>query len=301
MAASALTVLAATPIANAQVVAGAAIENVARVNFEIAGARRTVSSNIAVIKAAERLDITLIQTRPPIIDGDANVTIGATLTNTGNGQEAFVVTGTIAPDGASTGPLAIDVDGDGRFGAGDTPLVDGRTPVLAPGQVLSLVLVVPASAGTEPVTLTAVAATGAGTPGTAFDGQGDGGADAVVGSTGARASVSIPLVGTNVSVVSLEKRQRVAAPDGSARAVSGATITYTMVARFTGAVRGATLEDPVPAGTSFVPGSIRLDGATLSDAADGDAGQIAAGQVRVALGDVAQPGERTISFQVTIQ
>lgn len=235
------------------------------------------------------------------MEGGSKATAGATLTNTGNGRETFVVTATLGAGAAPVSALAIDTDGDGRFGAADTRLVDGRTPALAPGQSLSLVLVAPLSAGAEAVSLAAAAATGADAPGHVFDGQGDGGGDAVVGASGARATLAIPLDGASATAVTLEKRQSVTAPDGSPRAIRGATITYTMIARFDGAVRAAKLEDPVPVGTSFVAGSLRLDGAALTDGAGDDAGEIAGDQIAVTFGDVAGPGERTVSFQVVIQ
>lgn len=281
--------------------AGTPISNTARVNFEVAGVGRSVASNNVVIRAAERLDLTLALTRATTIEAGAAAIVPVTLTNTGNGNEAFLVTGALAPGGTAVGAIAIDVDGDGRFGTGDTPLQNGRTPVLAPGQSLALLLIADIATGSEAVAVTAIAATGAGDPGTTFAAQGDNGSDAVVGATHARASVSVPLLGAESPRVVLEKRQAVSAPDGSANPVQGATITYTMLARFDGAVRGAVIEDPVPVGTRFVPGSMRLDDAVLTDAADTDAGQLAAGQVRIALGDIAAPVTRTVSFQVIIQ
>ncbi|MEI9849934.1 MAG: hypothetical protein WDN24_02545 [Sphingomonas sp.] len=58
---------------------------------------------------------------------------------------------------------------------------------------------------------------------------------------------------------------------------------------------------PSPPGTDYVPGSIRLDGTALTDAADADAGSFDGAGVRVALGDVAAPATRRIEFQVKIQ
>lgn len=285
----------------AQVTAGTQITNVARVNYDARGTSHIATSNTVALTAAERLDLALVLTRAPDIDAGPVAIVPVTLTNTGNGEEAFLVTAVASPSGTPVAALAIDSDGDGRLGAGDTPLVGGRTPPLAPGQRLALVLVADATATSEAVTVTATALTGSGAAGDTFAGRGDGGSSAVVGRTGARATLAVPLSGADAPSVTLEKRQAVRAPDGSARAIRGATITYTLLARFDRTVRGATVEDPIPSGTAFVPGSLRLDGVSLSDAPDADAGQIAADQMRVALGDVAQPVTRTISFEVTIQ
>lgn len=290
-----------SPHASAQVAAGTTISNVARVNFQVAGTARTIVSNAISLTVGERLDVTLTLARPVAIESGPIAVVAVTLTNTGNGTEAFDVTGILAPGGAAVGALAIDADGDGRLGPGDTALPNGRTPVLAPGQSLPLVVIADAGASNQAVTIAAAAATGNGAPGTAFAGRGDGGGDAVTGTTSARATLSVPLTGADAPAVTLQKQQSVVAPGGGTTPVRGATITYTLTARFDGAVRAAVVADPIPAGTSYVPGSLRLDGIALTDAADADAGALGGGEVQVTLGDVAQPVRRTISFQVTIQ
>ena len=69
----------------------------------------------------------------------------------------------------------------------------------------------------------------------------------------------------------------------------GDTLTYTIDVENTGldAANGTTFRDAIPQGAVFVPGSIELDGAPVSDAADGDAGEFAGGQVVVRLGTLA--------------
>ena len=104
----------------------------------------------------------------------------------------------------------------------------------------------------------------------------------------------------------LLKSQSVRAADGSQTAVRDAVITYTLEARFTDAVTGARIADPIPVGTVFVPGSLTLDGAPLSDGADDDAGRFdpssaqGAG-VTVALGRVAAGSSHTVQFKAKIQ
>jgi hypothetical protein len=70
---------------------------------------------------------------------------------------------------------------------------------------------------------------------------------------------------------------------------------------FAEAASAARIEDPVPAGTRYVPDSLMLDGALLSDAADDDAGQADNATIAVTLGDIAVAGVRTVQFQVQIQ
>lgn len=279
---AALASFCSTTAAVAETAAGTAITNIA--SLQVAGGARPVMSNQVAVIAAERLDMTLGRAQP-----DAALL----LTNTGNGDEAFVIEVT-AESGVTVRGVAIDRDGDGRFDpARDTLLDGGVTPVVAAHG--SLPLLVLADANQARVTVTAHARTGSGPAGTVFPGQGDSGGDAVTGATGARAESAVDVTGTAAGPT-LIKSQSVAAPDGSARAVTGAVITYTLEASFPAAVESARIEDPVPAGTSFVPGSLRLDGAALADAAGFDGAAVAA-----VLGPQTAGSRRTLQFQVRIQ
>jgi uncharacterized repeat protein (TIGR01451 family) len=88
--------------------------------------------------------------------------------------------------------------------------------------------------------------------------------------------------------------------------VPGATIRYQIVvtAAGTGTAVGAALSDAVPASTTYVAGSLTLNGAPLTDAADADAGSFAATPapgIAVGLGDLtAASAPQTVVFRVTI-
>jgi uncharacterized repeat protein (TIGR01451 family) len=83
----------------------------------------------------------------------------------------------------------------------------------------------------------------------------------------------------------------------------GDALTYSVAVQNTGqdAATETTFTDALPAGTVFVPGSIRLNGIALSDAPGDDLGEFVGGQVVVRLGVLA-PGAQsaTVSFQVTV-
>ena len=91
----------------------------------------------------------------------------------------------------------------------------------------------------------------------------------------------------------------------------GDTLTYTIALQNTGqdAAIGTTLRDTIPPGAVFVPGSIRVNGATVTDGTGDDVGEFAGGQVVTRLGTGATaaaggalaPGAgATVSFQVTV-
>lgn len=106
--------------------------------------------------------------------------------------------------------------------------------------------------------------------------------------------------------VSLVKSAVVSDPFGGGRPQTGATIRYTVSATVSGAgtATAVTVTDPIPANTTYRSGTLRLNGAPLSDAADADSGDVgftAPGALTVRLGDLtsASPAQ-TVTFEVTI-
>lgn len=247
---------------------------------------------------AERLDVRLVrESDGPVALDTGLAAIPFILTNADNGRESFAITASLSTAGG-TPTLAIDSDGDGQYDATrDAAIVDGITPVLEPGTTLRLFAVVDGSAS-DSLVVTARAVTGSGTTGRSFDGQGDGGADAVVGPTGAAASVTVPLRPAGADPV-LIKTQSVADASGGAR--RGSVITYTLEARFPGGARDAVIADRIPDGTAFVPGSLRVDDAVLTDGADSDSGRFDGAGIAVALGDVPATSIHVVQFKAQIQ
>ncbi|MGB8692480.1 MAG: hypothetical protein WCD08_03110, partial [Steroidobacteraceae bacterium] len=84
------------------------------------------------------------------------------------------------------------------------------------------------------------------------------------------------------------------------------TITYSVAITpgGTGTATAAAFDDAIPANTTFKPGSIKLNGASLSDATGDDAGQFLsapAAHISVTLGNLTQAsGVQTVEFAVTI-
>ncbi len=258
--------------AAAQTPAGTPIVNVAAVRDAAAA---SLASNPVTLIVAERLDCTLARGE------DVPSAVTVLLTNTGNGQEAFAVTAT---EGDVARPIRVDADGTRR------DLADGATSALPPGGTLRLWIPVDTDA-TSTLTVTARALTGSGAPGTPFTGAGDAGADAVVGATGAAARLTITRAAD--APPSISETQAV---DGGTTPIHGAIVTYTIVARFVVATPAASIVDPVPAGTAYLPASLTLDGSPVPDA-----GHVADGQVAVPLGAVAAGAVHRLVFKVVIQ
>ena len=153
--------------------------------------------------------------------------------------------------------------------------------------------------------LTATSVTGTGAPGTAFAGQGDGGVDAIIGTTGGAAADTGEYLVADVQVT-VNKAQSIVDPFGGSEALPGATLTYTITAEVTsgGTATASVLTDPISGFTTFVSNSITLNGAPLTDATGDDAGEYDTSVVPtivVRLGDLTlADGIQTVVFQVTI-
>jgi uncharacterized repeat protein (TIGR01451 family) len=232
------------------------------------------------------------------------------VTNNGNGSEAFRLTANPTIGGDQFDPTVTSVvidNGDGVFGPGDTVYVAGSNdPVLAPDASVTVFIVstIPPSAADGNrgfADLTAAAVTGTGAPGTSFAGAGQGGGNAVVGATGADSTDRGAYI-VQSSTISFVKSALVVDPFGGTRPVPGAVVTYTLVATVSGSgsLSNAAISDPIPANTTYQAGTITLQSAPLTDATDGDVGQLASGAISVSLGTVAAGQTRTITFKTKI-
>ena len=95
-------------------------------------------------------------------------------------------------------------------------------------------------------------------------------------------------------------------PFGASDPVVGATIRYPLDVSLAGAgtALGVDLTDPVPANTTYTPGTLVLNGSGLTDVGGDDAGDFGVttpGEVTVSLGDLTSASPvQTITFDVTI-
>ena len=299
--------------------AGTSISNQASVSFVMAGVPGSAQSNAAAFLVGEILDLN-ITTQTPTVSvsaGDTKRALLFRLTNTGNGSEIFplaiddLVSGDDFDPQPATPAIYFDSDASGDLSAADVAYVPGTNdPTLAPDASVEVLLVsdIPPAAADGSVgrsRLLAHAATGTGSPGTTFPGQGSGGTDAVAGAKGGQAEALGQYTVGDVQV-SLAKSVTVVDATGGASPAPGARLNYQIVVNVTGSgtAHGFVLTDPVPAGTAYAAGSLRLNSLPLSDAADGDAGELVTSStptIRVALGDLTQAaGPKTIAFSVTI-
>jgi uncharacterized repeat protein (TIGR01451 family) len=296
--------------------AGTPIDNTATASFDGPDGRVELPSNTVSITVDELLDVTVDSSDPGDVatspDADDEV-LTYLVTNTGNGSEAFTLTADTARPGddfdTALVQIVLDTNGNGVYDPGEDEIyvAGGNDPVLEPDANITVFIInnIPADAEDgqrAEVSLTAEAVTGTGAPGTVFDGQGDGGGDAVVGTTGADDDDSGFFI-IQAASIALVKEATVLDPFGGTSAVPGSIITYSLIATVTGSgtLENVVISDPIPANTIYQTETITLEGASLTDAdtAD-DAGAFDGTAISVDLGDVPGGQTRTITFQVEI-
>ena len=305
--------LITTPAHAGGVKAGTLIENTASATYDGGAGPVTIPSNTITVKVDELLDVTVTsRDSGPVSAAPGSAVLTFELTNTGNGPEAYTLTANPAVAGndfdTTVNGIAVDTNGNGVYDPGVDQMLTGpaTTAAIAADASLTVFVLVTIPGGVadgdqSDVSLLAEAVTGTGAPGTAFAGQGAGGGNAIVGSTGANATAT-GSSSVGITDVDLIKSATVRDPFGGTGIVPGATITYAIRAEVkgSGSVSDLVVTDAAPADTTYVAGSLKLDGATLTDAADADAGRSGTSGISVDLGTVSGGSSRTVTFQVTI-
>ncbi len=295
--------------------AGTPIENIATASYDVGGSTIDIQSNPVTFIVDELLDVTVTSSDPGDVittNGAQNVVSTFRITNTGNGPEAFRLTPNTANGGDDFDPTLVQViidNGNGVYDPGvDTVYTAGTNdPVLQPDQgitvfILTNVPATQANGDRAEVRITAAAITGTGTPGTTFTGAGQGGGNAVVGSTGADADAS-GFLAVQAASIALAKSATVSDPFGGNTIVPGSIITYTLLATISGngTLSNVVINDPIPAGSQYVAGSMTLQAAALTDAVDADQGNFNGTRISVALGNVPAGQTRTVTFRARVQ
>jgi len=292
------------------------ITNTASVDYIVGATPLTATSNTTTTTVDELLNVTVVGqdagNQVTVGSGDINQVLTYQVTNTGNGTDSYSLTVTnLLGDDFDSIPIAIYLDdGDGIFNALADTLLDGTNdPVMNADDVITVFVVADIPAGLfdgdiANIDLTVDSNTATGTAGTGVVGAGDGGTNAVIGTSGGTDSATESYVISNV-VVSLLKSASILDPLGGIDPAPGAVITYSIDVTVTGGgtASGVVISDPIPANTTYVSGSMALSGVPLTDAVDAldgaDFGVTTPNTITVDMGDLTA-GTQTITFDVTI-
>ncbi len=211
--------------------AGTRIANTAQLTLVSADADPLIiDSNTVTIAVDALVDAAIVTDRASVtISGTAPLPVAYTVTNPGNAAATYQLTASADSDGVIVIAVTGDDDGDGHY----DPAVDRALTAITLAPEESRHVFVLVAGAVDGATVTAIATV------TAVR-------DAVLGSSGGRATATATLVAGDGPPARLEKAQAVAAPNGGARAVSGATVTYNMTARFARDCAAVELSDAAP-------------------------------------------------------
>lgn len=309
--------------------AGTAITNTATVDYTL-GSDPTVHTSSAsdVFNVVEIIDVAVTWqdgANVPVNTPHANAVLTYQIINTGNGPEDFQIATNFNVSGDDFNPTpalptTLWRESNGTIGlqtsgaSPDTPVAMGGSISLN-ADAADIIYVLGDIPGglADPqvghVELTADATTpgaAGAAAGTELSGAGVGG-DAMVGSTNADGSaqgsyeVSAPQVTLTKSIAQMVD------PYGGNQPYTSAQVTYRIQVDVTGSgmAQGLVVTDLMPVNTTYVAGSITLDGASQTDADDAPADNTdfnvtAPNTVTVNLGDTVAPATRFIEFSVTI-
>lgn len=306
--------------------AGTSITNTATLSYSIGGVPEApIVSAPASLQVDEIINLTLAwQDVGPVsvASPDTNDALTFLLTNTGNGTERFALARNNLLGGDNYDPL------NGSAGAIflESGLAPGlqtsgpnadmlyaagvNDPVLAAdaSRIVYVVSDTPSSLVTGNsglVSLTASSATvgaAGASPGTSLAGLGTGGVDAVVGATQAQAIRNGSYLVSGVALSIAKTLASVLDPRGGSNVETGSVLTYriTITLSGTGSVNNLVITDPLPAQTAYVAGSMLVNGATRTDAADADNASFSGNTVTVDFGNAASPVVHVIEFRATV-
>lgn len=338
--------------------AGTTVSNVATVNYNVGGAPTTVNTNAVSFRVDELISVRVTPPAAPttVSSPDSNRVLVFTVTNVGNGPEAFTLTPNLNPavadqfnpQSGAAGTLFVDINNNGQLDIGvDTPV--SAPLAINPDQSVRVLFVanIPAgvaNGGQGAVTLSAASATpgaivsgagvapgtvlpNAGTPtvgapgidaviGAGAGGAADSGADDVATGIYGVAGVNVTIAKTVLAVttplgVTTTGCNSATPPAACSSILPGSVVQYQLAVTLTGSGTAANvlITDAVPANTTYVAQSIRLNGTAQTDQADGDNAScpgcgVAVGTVTVNLGNVAvtagAPVTHLIDYRLTV-
>ena len=286
-----LSVSVSTPVHSAGTAAGTSIQNQVEVSYQIAGHDNAVY----VERAAHAFTVSeLIRSNVSALEPQGvgtstpgtNAVLSFQVTNTGNGDEPFLLTAVSGmPDQFTPTITGLWIESNGIPGwqSDDTlyQTAAGGLPLAADeSATVYVVSDIPANLTDEERSDVALLSTAA-TPGASskligqsLDGLGDGGIEAVVAQNNARdqdkSHYTVSTVKLDVEKTIVEVKD----PYGTNLSMPGSEVTYKirLVASGQGTASNLVIDDAVPDSMHYKANTLTLNGAALTDSADGDLG-----------------------------
>jgi hypothetical protein len=308
--------------------AGTSISNTASVSYDVGGATVSANSDPAVLTVQELINVTVISQdsgNVSVNSPDIGAELKFNVTNTGNGDEAFVISQVnIGGDDfdVTLSTIYLD-DGDGVFEPGtDDVAYDNSAPsTIAPDTSITIWVTsnIPGSlsnSNTSEVQVSALSKTfsddGQTDPnsGAVVTGAGTSSTDAVYGNAAANADDTAKFVVSAIEVVIVKAISSITDQFGTSQPVPGAEVVYSLTVTVTGTgnADSVTASDALPDQLllkgGILTGIINVDGVELTAVSGDDAATYDANTntVTVVLGTVtAGSNSNIISFTTEIQ
>jgi len=279
--------------------AGTQIVNVAQLNYQVNGFDFNATSNTLVDVVDQVLDLALVcQSTQNIIvqNGEVKRALPFVLENIGNGTDNFSLT----PDTNASSPevdnrLIFLDDGDGVFNSADVQVNDIN---LTADQKATLFFVsdIPASAAWQ-YSHNGIEARstigGSGIPG--IDYNVSNGINNYYAVDGYKGGVESALCTYEMNHLNLILKK--SATLSSDRLFTGTVIHYRIEAtvKGEGTISNIIIKDVIPSGTTYVPGSIKLDGTAVTDA-----GHFSANSIAIPVNDMTKSDTHVVEFDVKV-
>lgn len=315
--------------------AGTTISNSATLNYVTGiGPPSTVTSNTVSFVVDKKVNLIVAEvsgSATSVSSGQTGAVTTFSVTNLSNGLQGFNLTAALVsgnPAGAppfaannfsATGLMAFaDANNNGIY----EPLIDTATSISSlaadVSQKVFIVGNIPATAlnGQQSVvslTATVVAPTtmaalvptaGPNTAGVDIVFADSAGMAAGDIARDAKHSAYAAYLAGGVNLALIKSVASVLDPKGTAVLMPGSVMTYQIVTTLSGqgTATNLVITDPIPANTTYVPGSIVVNGVAKTDAADADNAQFIAATKTVSIspGNVAAPVNLVITFRATI-
>lgn len=302
--------------------AGTLIPNSAVLTYLHNGAPTSITATSAPVLVAKVIAVAVQwQDTTPVPSSTPDVLrpLAFVITNTGNATDTFSLSRNNAvagdqfdPADAPQGGIWLESGAQPGFQASgpnaDIAYIPGSNDITLAAdasRVAYAVSSIPAGLATGDLgkvglTARAVAAASSSRPGTQV--ATTGGVPVVVGAGGPQGAGAGAYLVSTVAVGIAKSVSAVTDPLGGVLVMSGSVLTYRLVLTVagTGTATNLVVSDPLPESLSFVAGSITVDGAARTDAADADDSSFGANTLQVLFPSLTAPTSRVIQFKATV-
>ncbi|MFT4076661.1 MAG: hypothetical protein QM647_14150 [Asticcacaulis sp.] len=233
------------------------MENTAHVSYTLAGVAHDAPSNTVITSLVALIDVenTALAAQTDTLPSEASgYSYSFRITNTGSDVDQYELAAAFTDRSGAIDSLWIDSNHNHRLDEGDARISDAALPLAAGAS--ADVLVLSATRGTMGLTVTSTNDDPA----------------AVIRHQHATAAIALEN-GQGDDAVTLTKSQSVDT-QGAAAPNTGSLITYDLTAHIPAraGLSDGVITDAIPAGTTYVSGSLTFDGSPLTDIADSDNG-----------------------------